>query len=171
MTDPETKPILAGTKWCINAASNMIALPLFGHTVKWYADQGDMLVPPPFINRPQHDWDHNCKAGYTEEVTTRLRSYAKDLKEAKEAHKLPPPENIAGSLTSLSGQFRTILTTRGVRSGGTHVVIQGGAKMTGWYFPFSMANDAVATKRRAPMSFDKAYRAKLKALMSLISGG
>src|SRR5262245_22480541 len=52
------------TQWCINNGSNMLGMPLWGHTVMWYcsiaASGGSIkatLTAPPFANIPQHDWD------------------------------------------------------------------------------------------------------------------
>jgi hypothetical protein len=170
-TDEAAKAILKGTDWCVNRKPNMIALPLWGHTVKWYVDNDG---PPKFANLPQHDWDHNCTLGYTSEVNERLKEFAKDLKDAKKAHELPEPKDIAGSLTSTSGKFRTQLKARGIRAGGTHASFLDGGEMAGWYLPFSMANAGVATKRRAPTSFKEKKKQKLaaiKAAQALARGG
>ena len=165
-TDPKAKAILKGTDWCVNRKTNMIALPLWGHTVKWYLDSDQA---PPFANLPQHDWDHNCALGYTAEVDKELKRFARDLKDAKAAHELPEPKDIAGALKSTSGRYRATVRARGIRSGGTHASFLGGGSTPGWYLPFSMASAAVATKRRAPMSFDMKKAAKLRALKDAIN--
>jgi hypothetical protein len=39
--DEEANPspsVISGTKWCINLAKNMIAMPMWGHTIMWYTD-------------------------------------------------------------------------------------------------------------------------------------
>jgi hypothetical protein len=102
ITDIAAKAILKGTNWCVNRKPNMIALPLWGHTVKWYAHNDG---PPKFANLPQHDWDHNCTLGYTSEVQKKLKNFAKDIKDAKKAHELPEPKDIASSLTSRRAGF------------------------------------------------------------------
>jgi hypothetical protein len=171
ITDIAAKAILKGTNWCVNRKPNMIALPLWGHTVKWYAHNDG---PPKFANLPQHDWDHNCTLGYTSEVQKKLKNFAKDIKDAKKAHELPEPKDIASSLTSTSGTFRTQLKARGLRGGGTHASFLGGGKSTGWYLPFSMAAAAVATQRSAPTSFDKKRKDKWAAILAaqnLVSKG
>jgi hypothetical protein len=161
ITDVAAKAILKGTDWCVNRKSNMIALPLWGHTIKWYLHHDS---PPKFANLPQHDWDHNCSLGYTAEVTERLAEFSRDLKDAKQAHELPEPEDIASSLNSTAKAFRAKLKARGVRGGGTHASFLGGGTTAGWYLPFSMANLAVATQRGAPMSFDSKKKAKMRAI-------
>ena len=30
--------VMSGTKWCINTEKNMIAMPMWGHTIMWYTD-------------------------------------------------------------------------------------------------------------------------------------
>lgn len=30
--------VISGTKWCINTKDNMIAMPMWGHTIMWYTD-------------------------------------------------------------------------------------------------------------------------------------
>ncbi len=165
-SDPKAKDILKGTDWCVNRSTNMIALPLWGHTVKWYANNDG---PPPFVNLPQHDWDHNCTGGYTFEVSQKLLTFAADIKTMKEAHELPPPEDIAGALVSSSGEFRAELIARGLRGGGTHASFELGGTTPGWYLPFSMANAAIATQRRAPTSFDKKRKAKLDAILAAVA--
>jgi hypothetical protein len=157
------KPILAGTDWCVNRKPNMVALPLWGHTVKWYMF---FDVPPGFANLPQHDWDHNCKMGYTFEVSERLKGFAMDLQAAKQAHELPEPKDIAAALDSTSDQYLVELRLRGARSGGTHKAFETGGSAADWYLPFSMAADAVATARRAPVSLEKMREAKRKAILA-----
>ena len=62
--------VIRQTKWCINNKDNMIAMPLWGHTIKWYctiSEHGGEIneneKAPKFKNIPQHDFDHNCKEG------------------------------------------------------------------------------------------------------------
>ena len=67
--DSKIHDVIVQTDWCISNKENMIAMPLWGHTVKWYcsvaADSkaGDDVfnqaaAVPPFANLPQHDFDH-----------------------------------------------------------------------------------------------------------------
>src|SRR5437868_1274957 len=52
----EIAEIIQQTQWCINSEKNMLAMPLWGHTIKWYCDltaSGVLTnqdVPPPFQN-------------------------------------------------------------------------------------------------------------------------
>ena len=80
------------TKWCINKKSNMMAMPLWGHTVKWYCaiteDGGEIdddRTAPKFKNIPQHDYDHNCKEGYTWEVEQAMKELAAEIENADHA--------------------------------------------------------------------------------------
>jgi hypothetical protein len=164
--DEVTKEIIEGTKWCVNNKANMVALPLWGHTVQWYSASDG---PPPFANLPQHDRDHNCKGGYTSEVLDELVAFANKLKKAKEAHKLPPPEKIAGSLNTKSHVFRGNLALRGIRPPGTHIAFTDGEKFPLWYLPFSMAVDGIAKPRRC-MRSKKAKWDAIKAAQKLLSG-
>src|SRR5580698_8452349 len=36
LNDPAIQPVVGTCTWCINAAVNMVPLPLWGHTVKYY---------------------------------------------------------------------------------------------------------------------------------------
>jgi len=77
--------LVGDTEWCINTRKNMIAMPLWGHTVKWYCNIPAVTLgaanrkAPPFKNLPQHDWDHTGNGGYQEEVDADLRDVVKDL--------------------------------------------------------------------------------------------
>lgn len=66
--DSALKDVVHQTTWCINKPSNMLAMPLWGHTVKWYCQitaASDVVnidaaqQAPPFKNIPQHNFDHN----------------------------------------------------------------------------------------------------------------
>lgn len=155
--EEKAKPIVEGTEWCVNNATNMIAMPVWGHTVQWYSSSQE---PPPFTGLPQHDRDHNTKAGFTKEVLDELKSMIKDLKKAQAQHKLPPPAAIKGALDTKSRTFRTTLQTRGQRGGGTHANWMNGATNKKWYLPFSMASDANAT----PRTYARVTESKLAAI-------
>jgi len=138
------------TQWCINNEMNMIAMPLWGHTVKWYCsideDGGDIasgIGAPPFDNIPQHDFDHNCKEGYTWEVEVEIKKVAKEIEQ--KGHKLSG-DTLIGKLDDLSELFEEkLLDDRGTRKGGTHNawgLAQKEPPDPQWCHPFSMASDA-----------------------------
>lgn len=131
------KLLARGTKWCVNNQDNMIALPMWGHTLKFY--EANLPTPPPFANLPQHDIDHNITEGYTDEVKSALKKLLRDLK--KQKHDIEK-DDISGQLNTLSGNFRTTLRVRGSTRGpqghiGTDAAFRHGKGE--WYAPFSMA--------------------------------
>ena len=140
------------TQWCINKKSNMLAMPLWGHTVKWYCridkkggEVRKRVGAPPFKNLPQHDFDHNCKQGYTWEVEQEMKRIARKIQDAD--HKLKGTK-LAGALDKSSGEFLKKLKKRGKRKGGTHKAWKLAQKATPdpqWCHPFSMASDAKVT--------------------------
>ncbi|HEU4486189.1 MAG TPA: hypothetical protein VFR96_11940 [Povalibacter sp.] len=158
----EIEGVIAQTKWCINNEKNMIAMPLWGHSVMWYCeitaaggDFNEDKVAPPFKNIPQHDWDHNCKEGYTWEVTEACKKLAKKVEEA--GHDIKG-DDLKAALDQLAGKFRNILlNVRGTRVGGTHAAWAKGAKdpESDWCQPFSMASTVKLTRKGFPMrNFD-----------------
>lgn len=149
--------IIRKTKWCINNKKNMIGMPLWGHTVRWYCSDtlGDdeNVGSPPFANIPQHDWDHNCKLGYTSEVQAKLATVAKRIEDAGHDVK---EEDIKAALDKLSVDFKGLLDKRGIRRGGTHIAWESGGTDKEWYEPFSMASTGALTKKNYPVrKFDK----------------
>lgn len=168
--------VVKATVWCINNKDNMLAMPLWGHTVMWYcaitAAGGDIKtdsVPPAFANVPQHDWDHNCKEGYTWEVEQDAKSLAKELEEMGHEAK---PENLAGALNALSSKFVGILATRGAREGGTHKSFTEGGTGENWCHPFSMASDGKVTSKGYPVrNFDERVKKWIERIAKAIKEG
>jgi hypothetical protein len=171
--------IVRETVWCINADVNMLGMPLWGHTVKYYCTitaAGGAIAnvsppAPPFANIPQHDWDHNCKLGYRHETDEAMKGLAKDVQDA--GHEFSG-QNLKGELESLSKQFRGELSSRGGRNGGTHNAWQQGSKQptSRWYEPFSMASTANLTEKGFPVrDFDNKVAAWIKRIAAAISGG
>ena len=155
---PGIDGVIRETVWCINATANMYAMPLWGHTVKYYcqitAIGGSLIasltLPPPFANVPQHDYDHNCSLGYTYEVEQKLKGVADAVEEAE--HEITP-KDIAGLLNSKSAEFKSTLQARGSRNGGTHAGWNFGKKdpTSRWYIPFSMASEGCLTAKGYPV--------------------
>lgn len=160
--DPDINDIVHQTKWCINKESNMLAMPLWGHTVKWYcvitaasqeADFDDSAKAPPFKDIPQHDFDHNCSEGYTWEVEQAAKRVVEKCKKANQEHKLKSGA-LAALLDKMSADFKTQLQTRGTRKGGTHAGWGLGQKEppdAQWSHPFSMASDGKVSKIGFPV--------------------
>ncbi len=141
--------IVKETRWCVNCATNMIALPLWGHTVRWYHK---FDTSPPFRNRPQHDWDHNGSDSYREEVEKSLDNLAEQIAESQEVHD-EKTKQIVGKLNSLARGYKAKLKARGRRNRGTHRQFSSergkpSAARKNWYLPFSMA--ASATRKGYP---------------------
>jgi hypothetical protein len=170
--------IIRETQWCINDKPNMMAMPLWGHTVKWYcsitASGGSVNVaqpPPPFADIPQHDWDHNCKLGYRHETDEAMKGVAKDVQEA--GHDFTG-QNLKSLLDSLSEEFQTTLKTRGERNLGTDTSWKQGSQdpTSRWYEPFSMASTANLTEKGFPVrNFDGKVAAWIDRIAAAIRGG
>ena len=150
-------PIVKETRWCVNARNNMVALPLWGHTVKWYYKNPDMK--PPFKNRTQHDWDHNGSDSYREEVEDSLTTLADNVNDAKDKHDDARLKQLKAGLNSRARDFRGKLKARGKRQGGTHKQFQTNGGNTSWHAPFSMAASATA-KGYPAQDWRKAVRDK-----------
>ena len=165
---PEIEPIVKQTQWCINAKPNMLAMPLWGQTIKYYcniqavgaaADPTKALqavgAPPPFQNIPMHDYDHNSKKGYKKfDVDAALKKLADQIEKNQDKHKAAVGE-LRGRLNSLSNSMKSLLDQRGTtRCGGTHAAWQKGLAQptSNWYLPFSMAATPNAEKRTFPTS-------------------
>lgn len=149
--------IIHMTKWCVNRKVNMIAMPLWGHTIKYYCDIKAKTIrkirkQPPFKNLPQHDWDHNCAGGYRHEVEEELLSLRYSVDENAANHTLEA-QQLADSLDALSKEFKDRLKARGSRrQGGTHKGWNKGKKdpTSRWFEPFSMARDEHITAKGYP---------------------
>ena len=175
--NPNVDSIIQQTEWCINNERNMLAMPLWGHTIKYYCrvailtEEGEeindaaglagstALPPPPFANIPQHDIDHNSKEGYTSEVEKKVISIARKVQSQKASHQVKG-EALQKALNTASDDFRTELKRRGSeRKGGTHEGWKRAQKPISdphWYEPFSMARDGKFTELGFPVrDFDK----------------
>lgn len=171
----EILEIVEQTEWCINKKPNMFAMPLWGHTIKYYCNivQGGVLLAqaqgPKFENIPQHDYNHNSVGGYKSEVDTDMEKLADQIeKKAEESHEAAVGE-LKHKLQTLSNTYRTTLQGRGIRLGGTHVAWQlGSAQPTSdWYLPFSMASDGAAEPRTFPaQGFDGKVVRKIARLVA-----
>jgi len=170
--------VVRGTVWCINRKKNMLAMPLWGHTVKWYCDitedGGEVdttAKSPPFRNIPQHDFDHNCNNGYTHEVLECCKGLAKKVEDkGHDASKA----NLAGTLDGLSDHWVGELKARGRRNGGTHKSWKAAQDSTGneWCKPFSMANDAFVSSKSFPnRKFDESLTKWIDRIATAIAGG
>lgn len=135
-------PIVKETRWCVNRKPNMVALPLWGDTVKWYYK--NRTTSPPFRNLPQHDWDHNGSDSYREEVEASLDGLADNVADAKDKHDDARVKQLSGGLNSRSQQFKARLKARGRRCGGTHKQFKDEGKNARWHEPFSMAGSATS---------------------------
>jgi hypothetical protein len=161
--DSNIRRVIRETVWCINEGAgedgNMLAMPLFGHTVKHYCQVSADFSryapvskkPPEFQNIPQHDWDHDGQDAYLEEIDGRVGAIAADIKKTKHNFKGP---KLQKDLVAISNDFRTNLNTRGsTRNGGTHLSwleARQDESSTNWCLPFSMARTAFVSTRGFP---------------------
>lgn len=162
--------IIRKTKWCINNKKNMMGMPLWGHTVRWYCSdafgEDENVRAPDFFNIPQHDWDHNCKLGYTSEVQIELKDMADVIEEYE--HEVEE-EDIKTALDNLSMDFKRKLDSRGCRRGGTHSAWKSGGIEKKWYEPFSMASTGALTEKQYPIKkFDKRQQSWIKRIAKAI---
>jgi len=164
----DIQSIVANTPWCVNKKENVIALPMWAHTIEWYC-RLSMITPlhpeileeevagkysmttavaPPFENLPQHDYDH---AAYIEEVDEALEDLVDDVK-GVEGHQ-EQADTLESALNSLVSDFYDNIESRGNRVGGTHAAWNLGmnARDSDWYLPFSMADTGEAEKRDFPL--------------------
>jgi len=157
----DLEDIVGDTKWCINTKNNMVALPMWGHTIMWYSNNfsgiaagnhsglfqslSARLIRPPFKDWPQHNYGHTGRTpdtSYNKEIESELAKVLEGVEEAKEEHRNAAIEALQGKLNSLSKKMRGQLKQRGTRGfGGTHRAWQTGLQnpTSNWYEPFSMA--------------------------------
>lgn len=154
--------VIKQTKWCINAKKNMFAMPLWGHTIKYYCDIETRRMKiddrirkrkegPPFKNIPHHDYDHNATGGYKDEIDKAIQKLANQVDEQKDKHR-QAIKNLKRQLNSLSGKFKAELNRRGRRRGGTQNAWKNGRQDSDWYEPFSMADDGKVNPKAFPLS-------------------
>lgn len=163
--------VIPQTNWCINAKPNMIAMPVWGHTVKWYTTNGDSIRPA-FADLPLHNRNHNGTFGYIEEIESALISLAADVDEQKCE---VAASQLAKDLDDLSEEWRGNITTRGQRTGGSGKGTHDGwlAGIRGekeWYIPFSMAKTGNVTPRTFPRNFGEVFKAMQEKLQKAMGG-
>lgn len=173
--------IIKQTKWCINAKTNMYAMPLWGHTIQYYCDIETRglsvderfkirIKGPPFKNIPQHDYDHNSTGGYKDDVDKKIKELAEQIDKKKDKHE-EAVKDLKKKLNVLSKYFRDELNRRGSkRCDGTHEAWRNARKdeAPNWYEPFSMADDGKETPRAFPLcatSTDEWVANKIKSLV------
>jgi hypothetical protein len=174
-TEKKVDGIVRKTVWCANTEKNMIAMPLWGHTVKWYCNLLDETVKsgkttaPVFKDIPQHDWDHTGKGCYIEELNNEIVQLVEELNGAKHG---ATTNNLARMLDNLSDVFREKLRKRGIRGSpaGTDAGWNKGKNdqkgNSDWYLSFSMAKDKAAARKGYPkVTFNYKAMAKLRWLV------
>lgn len=176
--NPDIQPAIAETDWCINNKANMLAMPLWGHTVLYYLRatqeaEGDLdkVEPPPFADLPQHNIDHNSSEGYTQEIHDDCTRIANAIE--KSEHKLKG-SSLKSKLDKLSAEWETELKRRGSkRQGGTHRGWKKGVADpagSSWIHPFSMASDGKIGKLGFPArSFSAKQAAWIERLAKAMS--
>jgi A nuclease family of the HNH/ENDO VII superfamily with conserved AHH len=172
------KAAIEETEWCINNGENMIAMPLWGHTVQHYCKitKSKLFLPkdvppPPFENLPQHNIDHNSKEGYTYEITKECQRLVKDIIDSE--HQLKG-ESLKGVLDGLSSDWRIELKSRGTdRKGGTHnawKLAWDDPPDPDWFHPFSMASEGKISKMGFPVhKFDDKVAAWIERLANTMT--
>ncbi len=148
----ELESTLKVTKWCVNKADNMIALPMWPMTICWYgtfaknaADEVNWIAKakaqtagPPFAGLAQHDYDHGL---YNDQVDKALTKIANAAKRSKKKHE-ETAADLLGALEAERGKFRAKLTGRA-----THDAwFKGMADDADWWHAFSMVGKAGSTR-------------------------
>lgn len=154
----DIKSIIDQTEWCVNQEPNIVILPLWGHTFRWYCTQmGEVRDiekvekrkkggEPKFKDRVMHNCDHDIYQ--EEELNPRLEKIAKKVKKNKKNHEKCKKELVA-DLNELVKEFADKVRERGKRktskkkrTGGTHAGWKAGVNGDKkWYMPFSMAEE------------------------------
>ena len=185
--NPKVRGPVEATKWCINNGVNMMAMPVWGHTVKWYCSFNSVAGvikaafrqdpgEPPFKNIPAHDIDHNIEGGYTHEIRDDLKRIAKEIE--KKGHQMEG-QPLVTALNNLANRYEKILVSgegaRGGRKGGTHKGWELGAKEPSdpqWLHPFSMAKTPRVSDMGFPArNFDEKLAAWIDRIANAISAG
>ena len=137
--------IVRATKWCVNDAENMIALPLWPHTFQWYVKFNKTgylyrttLDEPPFKNLAMHDYDHDQ---YNKDVSEALKSAVNKVKAKKKKHK-EAVATLVSQLNAVVSKYRGTLTGRG-----THRAwLAGLSGSSDWYKAFSLSKTSPTPK-------------------------
>jgi hypothetical protein len=130
---------LKKTVWDINAAGNLVRLPM---KEVW---RNELLAPPGWDKHPCHQVDHYI---YNREVNDDLKTnvWECSIENAKECNFRS--KSFAGALRARQKHLLSELNRKGNREGGTKFCWDNCDKMpTTWYMPFSMAD---APNRRSP---------------------
>ena len=164
--DTDIQPIIANEVYCINEKINMIALPLWSHTIFWYMFDNPNKAPA-FENWPNHNYDHDL---YISELKEDLEKLARIVKKA--GHKNNKGK-IANKLNKLSGSYRNKLRTRGKRMSGTHSAWTSATDPQKpnqhWYRPFSMASTSMVTERAfAVRKFDDEVMTEFEKILKAL---
>jgi len=146
--------VYKGTKWCANKEPNLIWLPMKGTYTKKENETGTCEKRGPIwdLNLPCHDWDHNCKNGYTDEVISELKRQIWGPIETSMKPNAPcfGAEDLMKAFQDLENEFRDKLVDRGQRKvkskAGTRAAIENEGTAD-WWLPFSMATTRVAKSR------------------------
>jgi hypothetical protein len=184
------QPILRKTDWCINKPENMLAMPLWGHTIKWYCTirksgsyKFEDMDAPPFANIPQHNIGHNGGNSYRTEIEIECAKLRTDA--TQKGHELTG-ETLAKRLDQLSGRWREkLIDVRGKRRGGgaradgTHAawraasnsVSKGKTPADDWFLPFSMAKNTKVNEVPPPTyDFDEKFSTWVDKLAKAMMG-
>lgn len=144
--------VYKNTKWCVNQGPNLKWLPLKGTYLKVKNNLKDGKRVPKgdsgvwALDLPCHDWDHNCKDGYTAEVLEGFKKIWNAICDAKDDGECPEEESATADFKSLENKMKQRLAARGKRKGGTRKAIRAEGEEK-WWIPFSMAKTNVAKDR------------------------
>jgi hypothetical protein len=146
-TNGDIDSIVRATVWCVNRKNNMIALPLWPHTIEWYFSLSDRALKaagaagqraatvqaPPFADLAHHDYDHG---EYIKDVNADLKSIAQQVEEAADEH-TDPTGNLAGALDGVVTKYKATLQGRGTH-GAWQLGMNDATGTSDWYKAFSM---------------------------------
>lgn len=88
--------VITGTKWCINTKKNMIAMPMWGHTIMWYTDNFDNISKEVFdeiISKNESSVGGKALAGLSADARKALSNMVGDRSDTAPPFKDIPQHN------------------------------------------------------------------------------
>ncbi|MET0391344.1 MAG: hypothetical protein ABW321_35550 [Polyangiales bacterium] len=166
---PELEPTLNVTEWCVNHKENMLALPIWPLTVRWYSTMRlensevvhgfkarTVAQTPPFVGLAQHDYDHNL---YNRDVDSAMKEIADDAKKQGDKHE-ETAATIKAKLDSSRDAFKGTLQGRTT----DEAWFQGLNGTETWWEEFSMVG-AAGVERAFPSREDSTWSEMIQKML------
>lgn len=105
--------VISGTKWCINTKDNMIAMPMWGHTIMWYTDNFVGIsseVLDEIKSKNKESVGNKALSELSEETSKKLSNMLSDRKDTAPPFKDIPQHNYSHTgRNALSGYNQEII--------------------------------------------------------------